>query len=138
MAAVRGFDTAPEIYVRKKLFGSGYRFRLHVAGLAGKPDIVLPRYRTAIFVHGCFWHGHRCKRGKRPATNTAFWNAKIEGNMRRDRSNRTELRVAGWRCVVIWQCRLERGTEALLRALHAENYRQPIRTKSFATTELAR
>jgi DNA mismatch endonuclease (patch repair protein) len=85
MAAVRGVDTLPEIYVRKRLFAAGFRYRLQAKELVGKPDIVLPRFRTVVFVHGCFWHGHSCSRGKRPASNVEFWNAKIDGNVRRDR-----------------------------------------------------
>lgn len=135
MAAVRGTDTAPEIFVRKMLFRAGFRFRLHVKDLPGRPDIVLRRYRTAVFVHGCFWHGHTCKRGKRPDANKDFWNAKIGGNIRRDRRNRAALRRAGWRAVVIWQCRLERGTDALLNALLKEDHRARARTKFLSTTE---
>jgi len=80
MAAVRGTDTAPELYVRRQLFTAGFRFRLHAKALAGRPDIVLPRFRTAVFVHGCFWHGHSCVRGKRPTSNVEFWRAKIDGS----------------------------------------------------------
>lgn len=120
MAAVRGTNTAPELYVRKQLFAAGFRFRLHVACLPGKPDIVLPRFKIAIFVHGCFWHGHSCVRGKRPATNKAFWSAKIDGNMRRDRRNRVALKAAGWRSIVIWQCGLQRASAKLVRLLEGE------------------
>jgi DNA mismatch endonuclease (patch repair protein) len=121
MAAVRSADTLPEIYVRKRLFAEGFRYRLHAKELVGKPDIVLPRFRTAVFVHGCFWHGHSCSRGKRPASNVEFWNAKIDGNLRRDRRNQLALKSAGWSPVVIWECRLKRATEALLRRLETLN-----------------
>lgn len=117
MAAVRGADTAPELFVRKALFRAGFRFRLHAKGLPGKPDIVLPKHKTVVFVHGCFWHGHRCRRGKRPATNQDFWNTKIDGNIRRDRRDRSRLTALGWRTVVIWQCNLERSTDRLLQLL---------------------
>ena len=120
MSAVRGSNTAPELYVRRRLFAAGFRYRLHVAALPGRPDIVLPRRKTAVFVHGCFWHGHSCSRGKRPESNTEFWNAKIDGNIRRDRRNRAALRAAGWRCVVVWQCSLKTATEKLLKLLEAE------------------
>ena len=113
MAAVRGTDTMPELYVRRQLFAAGFRFRLHAKALPGKPDIVLPRFRIAVFVHGCFWHGHSCARGRRPATNVQFWQAKIDGNIRRDRKNRADLKAAGWSVVVVWQCRLESATQAV-------------------------
>lgn len=105
MSAVHGIDTVPELYVRGQLFAAGLRYRLHVASLPGKPDIVLPRRKTVVFVNGCFWHGHACARGRRPVSNTTFWNAKLDANIRRDRRNQAALRAAGWRCVVVWQCR---------------------------------
>jgi DNA mismatch endonuclease, patch repair protein len=120
MAAVGCKDTAPERYLRKLLFAAGFRFRLHVAGLPGKPDIVLPRHKTVVFVHGCFWHGHSCARGKRPGSNTDFWNTKLDANIRRDRRNRAALKAAGWRSIVIWQCDLQRASSRLVRKLKAE------------------
>ncbi len=117
MAAVSGSNTSPELYVRKRLFAAGFRYRLHVNELPGKPDIVLPRFRFAVFVHGCFWHGHSCSRGKRPASNVEFWNAKLDGNVRRDRKNKLALKAHGWSPIVIWECRLKIGTEALLTHL---------------------
>jgi len=125
MAAVRGVDTTPELYVRRQLFAAGFRFRLHAKSVAGKPDIVLPRFRTAVFVHGCFWHGHSCARGKRPTSNVAFWQTKIDGNMRRDRKNQSALKASGWSAIVIWQCRLESGTRALLNRLDKLSARPP-------------
>lgn len=125
MAAVRGADTVPEIYVRRKLFAEGFRFRLHAKDLAGKPDIVLPRFRMAVFVHGCFWHGHSCSRGKRPASNVDFWNSKLDANLRRDVHNRLLLKAAGWSAVVVWECRLAGGTERLLKRLRALNASRP-------------
>src|SRR6266545_2111703 len=98
MARVRTRDTGPEIAVRKLLHSMGYRFRLAPHELPGKPDIVLPRYKAAIFVHGCFWHGHTgCARGARPSSNAEFWNQKIDGNIRRDRKVQRALRLLGWR-----------------------------------------
>lgn len=117
MAAVHGCDTSPELYVRKRLFAEGFRYRLHVKELVGKPDIVLPRFRLAVFVHGCFWHGHCCSRGRRPSSNVEFWNVKLDGNVRRDRKNQRVLKARGWTPVVIWECRLNIGTELLLKRL---------------------
>lgn len=119
MAAVRTRDTEPELYVRRKLFAAGFRFRLHVRKLPGRPDIVLPRYRTAVFVHGCFWHGHACPRGARPTTNVGFWNAKLDANSHRDKRNRAALEAAGWRAIVVWQCELQEATAKLVKSLKA-------------------
>lgn len=118
MAAVHGAHTQPELFVRKRLLAAGYRFRLHPP-LPGKPDVVLPAFMTAVFVNGCFWHGHTCRRGQRPGSNQDFWNRKIDGNVRRDRRSLRAIRALGWRCAVIWQCQLERGTARLLRRLGA-------------------
>jgi DNA mismatch endonuclease, patch repair protein len=120
MAAVHGADTGPELYVRRALFAAGFRFRLHVAGLPGRPDIVLPRYRLAVFVHGCFWHCHSCTRGQRPTSSTTFWNVKLDANIQRDRRARSAIKSAGWRSVVIWQCDLERASLRLVRQLRVE------------------
>jgi len=112
MAAVRGVNTLPELYVRRQLFAAGFRYRIHAKNLVGKPDIVLPRFRFVVFVYGCFWHGHCCSRGRRPSSNMEFWNAKIDGNIQRDRRTRAALRIAGWSTAVIWECRLESATVA--------------------------
>ncbi|MGE0134655.1 MAG: very short patch repair endonuclease [Dehalococcoidia bacterium] len=117
MAAVRGKDTAPEIRVRRALHAAGYRFRLHLRNLPGRPDVVLPRHRMAVFVHGCFWHGHGCERAKRPATNSDYWDAKRARNVQRDKNAQRDLRAQGWRIAVIWTCQLETDTVALLRRL---------------------
>jgi DNA mismatch endonuclease, patch repair protein len=106
MSRVRTRDTEPELIVRKLLHSLGYRFRLAPQRLPGKPDVVLPKYKAAIFIHGCFWHGHKgCARGARPASNTKFWNQKIDGNIRRDRKVQQALKSLGWRVLVLWQCR---------------------------------
>ena len=110
MAAVRSRDTAPEVRVRKALHRLGFRYRTHVAGLPGKPDIVLRKYRAVILVHGCFWHGHDCRLFQRPATRQDFWDAKIRRNRERDAEVREALRAAGWRCLTVWECAL-RGAE---------------------------
>ena len=119
MAAIRSKDTKPEMHVRRRVHAAGFRFRLHRRDLPGRPDLVFPRYRLAVFVHGCFWHGHDCKRGKRPATNTEFWEPKLEGNMLRDQRNVYSLEEAEWDVFTIWQCALERDTQRLLRRLDA-------------------
>lgn len=107
MRAVKSRDTKPEIAVRRLVHGLGLRFRLGGAGLAGKPDLVLPRHKLAVFIHGCFWHGHACPRGARePMTNRDYWIAKIARNKARDARVKRELRAAGWRVLVIWECAL--------------------------------
>lgn len=105
MSRISGGNTKPEITVRKIVHGMGFRFRLHVRKLPGNPDIVLPRHRKVIFVHGCFWHGHEgCPRSKRPTTNVHFWDTKIACNIERDKKNLTDLAEAGWQTLVIWGC----------------------------------
>lgn len=105
MAHVKNRNTAPELIVRKLLHRKGYRFRLHRKDLPGKPDIVLTKYRTVIFVHGCFWHSHpSCSRAARPQSNVEFWNEKLDKNQRRDALAYDKLESMGWRILVIWQC----------------------------------
>ena len=105
MALVRHKDTAPEMTVRKMLSRLGYRYRLHVADLPGKPDVVFRPRRKAIFVHGCFWHRHRgCARTRTPKTRVEFWTQKFADNVARDRSNRAKLSRAGWSTLVVWEC----------------------------------
>lgn len=108
MAGIRGTDTKPERLVRSWLHRQGLRFRLHKAGLPGRPDIVLARYKTAVFVHGCFWHRHpRCRYATTPASNARFWAAKFQQNMTRDRRNAVELRKLGWKVRIIWECQVD-------------------------------
>ncbi len=105
MAAIRGKDTKPEMAVRKSLHRKGFRYRLHVKDLPGKPDIVLPKYRTVVFIHGCFWHRHKgCKNAVMPKTNTVFWQKKLNGNVERDQKNQKMLQRMGWRIIVVWEC----------------------------------
>lgn len=108
MRAVKSRDTKPEVALRKALFALGYRYRLNVKTLPGKPDLVFPKHRTVIFVHGCFWHGHDCKRGNRtPKTNRAYWTEKIARNKARDLRNAAALEAAGWRVLTLWECELK-------------------------------
>lgn len=106
MARVKSKNTAPEIAVRQALHARGLRFRLHRRDLPGRPDITLPRYRTVIFVHGCYWHGcTMCDRGtRRPKSNTAFWAAKLVENQRRDQTVAEQLHALGWRVLIVWEC----------------------------------
>ena len=109
MSQIKGKDTKPEILVRKFLHKHGFRFRLHSKNLAGKPDIVLPKYKTVIFVNGCFWHGHEnCKYFKLPKTRTDWWEEKINGTVLRDKKNYKALQREGWEVIVIWECELKR------------------------------
>lgn len=107
MSGIRGKDTKPEIMLRKALHKAGIRYRLHRAELPGRPDLVLPRYRAAIFVHGCFWHMHDCHLFKWPGTRTEFWQDKIRGNAARDHRNEAALKERGWRTLQIWECALK-------------------------------
>lgn len=105
MSAIRGKDTAPEMLVRRYLHARGLRFRLHAKHLPGRPDLLLPKYRAAIFVHGCFWHQHPgCIYAYTPKSNRAFWTAKLRRNVERDRETISRLRNMGWRVNVIWEC----------------------------------
>lgn len=105
MSKVKVRDTDIEKVVRSALHRRGLRFRKNVSHLPGKPDIVLPKYGTVIFVHGCFWHGHpRCKRAKLPETRREFWQKKIEGNVRRDQENASALESLGWQVLLVWEC----------------------------------
>lgn len=106
MSKVRGKDTAPEIKVRKSLFALGFRYRLNVRKIPGKPDIVLRKYEALIFVHGCFWHGHHCRIGNLPVSNSAYWQRKMERNRARDKMNLKRLRMMGWRVLTVWECAL--------------------------------
>jgi len=117
MATIHSRDTKPELLVRSALHKAGFRFRLHPRNLPGRPDLVLPRYRTAVFVHGCFWHGHDCPRGRRPSSNVEFWATKLCRNISRDQIAQAALRSLRWRVKVIWQCELPSQTNILIRQL---------------------
>jgi len=116
MSRIRGKDTAPERQVRSVLHRAGYRFRLHRKDLPGRPDIVLPKYRTVVFVHGCFWHRHPgCRFAYSPKSRIAFWQKKFDANVERDRRNSRELRRLGWKVVTVWECEAERASRWLRR-----------------------
>ena len=119
MSGIRGKDTSPERIVRSYLHRAGLRFSLHRPDLPGRPDVVLPRWNTVIFVHGCFWHRHAgCRFASTPATNRAFWNRKFAVNVDRDRRDSAALRRAGWRVLTVWECQLGgRRLDALLRRI---------------------
>lgn len=104
MAGIRSKNTKPELLLRSLLHRKGLRFRLHQKQLPGRPDIVFPRFRSVIFVHGCFWHGHCCKLFRLPSTRTDFWRDKIQGNRARDLAQVEMLRLSGWRTLVVWEC----------------------------------
>ncbi len=107
MSRIRGRDTGPEVALRRALHSIGLRFRLHVAALPGKPDLVFPRWGAVVFVHGCFWHAHHgCRIAKIPQSNTAFWMDKLAANRRRDARTIRSLRAMGWRVAVVWECQL--------------------------------
>ena len=114
MAGIRSKGTTPEVLIRKALHARGFRFRLDSRGLPGRPDVVLSRWKVAIFVHGCFWHWHGCHLSKMPASNTPFWKSKLAANQERDLLAQLTLISAGWRTVTIWECAL-RGKAALER-----------------------
>lgn len=110
MSRISGKNTTPELIVRKYLFSQGFRYRINDPRLPGKPDIVLPKYRTVIFVNGCFWHGHTgCRYFVWPKNNEKFWKDKITGNVQRDQRNRRLLAEQGWRVIVIWECELKKS-----------------------------
>lgn len=118
MAAIKGRNTRPEMLVRQLLHHMGYRFRLHRRDLPGRPDIVMPGRRIAIFVHGCFWHRHDCANSVTPKTRTEWWSAKFNRNVERDAANEAALNALGWRVLTIWECEL-RDEIALRRQLVA-------------------
>lgn len=112
MSGIRGRDTKPELVLRRGLHAFGFRFRLHARELPGRPDMVFPRRRAALFAHGCFWHGHDCPLFRLPGTRAEFWQAKIDGNRQRDAAAEAALLEGGWRVGAVWECAL-RGRTAL-------------------------
>ena len=128
MAAIRGKDTEPEMIVRRFLHGRGYRYRIHRKDLPGKPDVVLPRLKVCIFVHGCFWHRHPgCAFATTPSTRFDFWNEKFKKNVARDLANIDELEAAGWNVLIVWECQLKRGGDTLERLDQKLRLLDPVR-----------
>ena len=117
MASVRTTNTGPELALRKLLHALGYRYRLNYRKLPGSPDLVFPALRKAIFVHGCFWHGHRCRWGRLPKSRKGYWQPKIASNRARDRRVLRALRKAGWEAIVVWQCDLRASAIGLKKAV---------------------
>ena len=121
MSAIRNKNTKPELLVRKYLFSQGFRYRINVGKLAGKPDIVLAKYKTVIFINGCFWHLHTgCKYFKFPQQNANFWRAKLNSNVERDKRNYNILIAEGWKVIIIWECQLKQKREETLKELVKE------------------
>lgn len=117
MSRIRGKDTGIELAVRRGLHALGLRYRLGGAGLPGRPDLVFPKYRTVIFVHGCFWHGHECSLFRLPKTRTEFWRSKIESNRNRDSLALQRLVELGWRSEVVWECQLRGASDSSVLSL---------------------
>lgn len=137
MARIRGANTQPEIQLRSRLHASGVRYSLHGKNLPGKPDLVLAKHKVVIFVHGCFWHRHKgCAIATSPKSNSAFWQAKFAGNVARDKRVQRQLRKAGWRVFVVWECqvstksRAEASAERLLRRILSNSPAAPPRAKA--------
>ena len=120
MARVKSRDTRPEMQVRRTLHRAGHRFRIHRSDLPGCPDLLFPKYGIALFVHGCFWHWHGCKRSRMPKTNVEYWITKIERNVHRDVRTRCELESLGWKWRVVWECETESGVKRLLEELNRD------------------
>ena len=116
MSRIKGKDTQPELLIRRRLWASGYRYRLHRTDLSGMPDITLAKYKAVLFVHGCFWHRHGCRLTTTPSSRPAFWLAKFEQNVERDKRNVRALLEDGWRVMIIWECSI-RGRKANLEAV---------------------
>lgn len=125
MSGIRGKDTSPELLVRRSLHRQGLRFRLHRSDLVGCPDLVFPKFGVALFVHGCFWHGHGCKVFRWPKENADFWKTKIDANRLRDQSTCKKLRLSKWRVLIVWECQLRKSKktntlDAMAQALAAK------------------
>ena len=121
MSQIHSSNTSIELVVRKDLFRRGFRYRINMKTLPGKPDIVLPKYKTAIFIHGCFWHRHTdCKFAATPSSNVEFWNEKFKKNINNDQRHYKDLESLGWRVIVVWQCEINQNFTELMDRLEAE------------------
>ncbi|MHB1687810.1 MAG: very short patch repair endonuclease [Ignavibacteriaceae bacterium] len=120
MRKIKGKNTKPELILRSALFKQGYRFRIHKKDLPGKPDVFLPKYKTIIFVHGCFWHYHKnCPEGRIPSTNSKFWKEKLEKNVVKDKRHNSQLRKLGWKVIIVWECEVEKKLEKILKKIES-------------------
>ena len=117
MSGIRSKNTKPELMIRHGLHSRGLRYRLHSKRIPGKPDLVFPKYRAVIMIHGCFWHGHKCKISNIPKSNKKFWTNKISNNVKRFKKNRARLRAEGWRVIVIWECQVKKGNFQVLKRI---------------------
>lgn len=120
MSHIKSKNTSLEILVRKRLFRDGFRYRINVSNLPGKPDIVLPKYHTVIFVNGCFWHRHNRKLATMPKTHTDFWKRKFEQNVKNDLANHKKLRNLGWHVIILWECEIKEDFEQLIKVTESE------------------
>ncbi len=132
MSSVRSKDTKLEVEIRKRLFAMGFRYRLHPSGLPGRPDLVLKKHKTVIFINGCFWHLHGCEFSSIPQTRTKWWKEKLEGNRKRDLDNIRKLHKEGWKIVIIWECAI-RKAKADMREKMLDNIAKDI--KSFLSSK---
>ena len=120
MSHIKGKNTSLELKVRKRLYHDGYRYRVNVSNLPGKPDIVLSKYNTVIFINGCFWHRHNCKLATTPKTRTEYWNKKFERNIQNDLINHEKLRNLGWHVIVLWECEINESFDPLIESVENE------------------
>ena len=122
MRSVHDKNTSPELYVRRMFFKAGFRYRLHETDLPGKPDVIFPKYKTVVFVNGCFWHQHPgCKRATIPSANRDYWEKKLRRNVERDALEIAMLKMAGWRVFIIWECRIQTQTKYYIKKLRRKN-----------------
>lgn len=120
MSHIRAKNTSIELKVRKKLFKDGFRYRVNVSSLPGKPDVVLPKYNTVIFINGCFWHRHNCKYANVPKSNIEYWNRKLAYNVSNDQKHYKELKSLGWNVMVLWECEIKHNFAELIKSVEKE------------------